>query len=78
MLEKGGIQKVLPTRGQFSEQPLPYRKKGWRESLTDKLKKSQQIHPLRAIQFIYFLFIPCLKLTKTYSKIFVYNKIATL
>ena len=62
----------------ISEQPLPYRKKRWRESLTDKFKKSQQIQPLRAIQFIYFLFILYLKLTKTYSKVFIYNKIAML
>ena len=34
----------------ISEQPLPCRKKGWREPLSDKLKKSQQIHSLRAFQ----------------------------
>ena len=34
----------------ISEQPLPCRKKGWREPLSDKFKKSQQIHSLRAFQ----------------------------
>ena len=34
----------------ISEQPLPCRKKGWREPPSDKLKKSQQIHSLRAFQ----------------------------
>ena len=47
MLEKGTIQKV--TRAIF-EPPHPCRRIGWREPPSDKFKKSQQIHSLRAFR----------------------------
>ena len=51
MLEKGAILKVGSTHKRaISEQPLPCREKEWRKPPSDKFKKSQQIHSLRAFQ----------------------------
>ena len=50
MLEKGAIQKVVPTQGQFLSNLFLVEKKGWREPPSNKFKESQQIHSLRAFQ----------------------------